>query len=162
MVDSAIHLLNNWGPVLFHSLSFHFSFAFHYSHNDYFEIETDCKRLKIELIHTKVKSTILGCKHVTNKIVLAQLILFASPLERVLGPLTLYEVVQTCLRNYWNTPVCDITMCYLFFQHLYRTVVAFSSRGGGGVLPYINHIRARFLRRFGLKRGMVFKRTAEV
>ena len=41
MVDSAIHLLNNWGPVLFHSLSFHFSFALHYSHNDYFEMETD-------------------------------------------------------------------------------------------------------------------------
>ena len=84
MVDSAIHLLNKWGPVLFHSLSFHFSFALHYSHNDYFEMETDWKRLKIELIQTTVKSTKLGCKHVTNKIVLAQLILFASPLEKVL------------------------------------------------------------------------------
>ena len=43
----------------------------------------------------------------------------------------------------------------------------------GGVLPYISHItsyryippvrvRVRFLRRFGLKRGMVFKGTAGV
>ena len=28
-VDSAIHPLNNWGQVLFHSFSFHCSFALH-------------------------------------------------------------------------------------------------------------------------------------
>ena len=28
---------------------------------------------------------------------------------------------------------------------------------GGGVLPYINHIRVRFLRRFGLKKGYGFQ-----
>ena len=94
MVDTVIHLLNNWGQVLFHSFSFHFSFALHWSHNDYFEIETDCKRSKTELVHTKVKSTKLGCKYVTNKTALVPLILFASPLERTLGPLTLYEIVQ--------------------------------------------------------------------
>ena len=94
MVHSANHLLNNWGQVLFHSFLFHFSFAFHWSHNDYFEIETDCKRSKTELEHTKVKSTKLGCKHLTNKIALAPLISFASTLERTLGPLTLYEIVQ--------------------------------------------------------------------
>ena len=79
------------------NLLFHFSFTLHWSHNDYFEIETDCKRLKTELpvIHTIVKSTKLGCKHVTNKIALA-----LSPLERVLGLLTFYEAVLTlCLRN---------------------------------------------------------------
>ena len=91
MMDSVIHLLNNWGQVLFHSFSFHCSFALHWSHNDYFEIETDCKRSKTELEHTKVKSTKLGCKHVTNKIALATFISFASPLERTLGPLTLWN-----------------------------------------------------------------------
>ena len=92
MVDSAIHLLNNCGQVLFHSFSFHCSFALHYSHNHCFKIETECKRSKTELVQTIVKSTTLGRKHVTNKI--AQLISFASDLlERALGPLTLYKII---------------------------------------------------------------------